>query len=186
MDRREFLAVTGAAGATLALSLPAAAQAPPPRPRRARSIYVDAQGSLNGFDEPEPGRFVPGPRVIEAIRERRIDIISATVAPGGNGADRFQGAVGGIAEWDQLIGAHPQLLAKIESAADIRAAREADKLGLVYNFQDTTPLEADADRVDTFATLGVKVIQLTYNKRNLAGDGCLERSNAGSPTSDAR
>src|SRR3712207_5883568 len=40
-------------------------------------------------------------------------------------------------------------------------------------------METDADRVDSFATLGVKVMQLTYNKRNLAGDGCLERSNAG-------
>src|SRR3546814_13487699 len=30
-----------------------------------------------------------------------------------------------------------------------------------------------------FGTLGVKIIQLTYNKRNLAGDGCLESANAG-------
>jgi len=52
-------------------------------------------------------------------------------------------------------------------------------MGLIYNFQDTTPLEADAERVATFATLGIRVMQLTYNKRNLAGDGCLERSNAG-------
>ena len=178
MHRREFLLAAGAAVTASALPFEASAQ-PPPRPRRTRSIYVDAQGALDGFDEPEPGRFVPGQRVIEAIRQRRIDVISATVAPVGNGPDRFQGAVGGIAEWDRLIGAHPQLLAKIESVADIRAARDSGKLGLIYNFQDTTPLEADADRVDLFATLGVKVIQLTYNKRNLAGDGCLERSNAG-------
>ena len=179
MDRRSFLFASGAATAALALPFVAAAQQPPPRARRDRSIYVDAQGALDGFDEPEPGRYVPGARLTQAIRERRIDVISATIAPVGNGPDRYRDSVEGVANWDRLIAAHPQLLAKVESTADIRAARDAGKLGLIYNFQDTTPLEADAAKVDTFATLGVKVIQLTYNKRNLAGDGCLERSNAG-------
>ena len=178
-DRRHFLL---AAGAAMALPTIAAAQegpTAPARPRRARSIYVDAQGALDGFDEPEPGRHVPTERLIAAIRERRIDIINGTVAPVGNGPDRYRSAVDGIAGWDRLIAAHPQILAKVERAADIRAAAEAGKIGIVYNFQDTTPLEADAANVDTFATLGVRCIQLTYNKRNLAGDGCLERSNAG-------
>ena len=179
MHRREFLIAAGAAGAALAFPAMAQAQAPQPRAREAQGIYVDAQGALDGFDEPEPGRFVPTQRLIDAVRQRRIDLICATIAPVGNGPDRFQRAVGGVAEWDRLIGQHPTLLAKIESAADIRAARAAGKLGLVYDFQDTTPLEADAERVDLFATLGVKLIQLTYNKRNLAGDGCLERANAG-------
>ena len=181
MDRREFLLSAGAAAAALAVPSGARAQdpAPPPRARRARSIYVDAQGALDGFDEPEPNRYVPTARLLTAIRERRIDVINATVGEVGNGPDRFRNAAAAIAGWDRLIGAHPNILAKIESAADIRAAVAAGKVGIVYNFQDTTPLEADAGNVDTFATLGVRVIQLTYNKRNLAGDGCLERSNAG-------
>ena len=84
-----------------------------------------------------------------------------------------------MAEWDALIARHQAHFVKIESAADIRAARAAGKLGLIYNFQDTTMLEGDSAQVATFAALGVKQIQLTYNKRNLAGDGCLERANAG-------
>jgi len=179
MDRRQFLLAAGAAGAALAIPSVTRAQNRRPRDRGAASFYVDAQGALDGFDEPEPGRYVPTQKLIDAIRERRIDLISGTVAPVGNGDHRYRDSVQGILEWDRLIAAHPTLLAKIESAADIRAARAAGKLGIVYNFQDTTALEGDAARVDTFATLGVKVIQLTYNKRNLAGDGCLERANAG-------
>ncbi|HEV2746928.1 MAG TPA: membrane dipeptidase [Allosphingosinicella sp.] len=179
MDRREFLFAAGAAGAALAVPAAADAQAPAPRPRKARSIYVDAQGALDGFDEPSPGKYVPSQKLIDAIRQRRVDIISCTIGEVGNGPDRFRGAAEAVANWDRLIAEHKNLLAKIESAADIRAARAAGKLGLIYNFQDTTALEADAGKVATFATLGVKVIQLTYNKRNLAGDGCLERSNAG-------
>ncbi|HEX8644875.1 MAG TPA: membrane dipeptidase [Allosphingosinicella sp.] len=178
MDRRQFLI---AAGAALALPRAALAQerAAAARPRDARSIYVDGQGAIDGFDEPEPGRYVPTARLLTAIRERRIDVINATIGDVGNGPDRFRNAAAAVASWDRLLGTHANLLAKIESVADIRAAVAAGKVGIVYNFQDTTPLEADAANVDTFATLGVRCIQLTYNKRNLAGDGCLERSNAG-------
>jgi membrane dipeptidase len=184
MDRREFLLAAGGAGAALMFPFAASAEeaaevATPPRPRGATSFYVDAQGGLDGFDEPEPGHYVPTARLIQAIRERRIDLVSATIAPVGNGPDRYRDSVEGVASWDRLIGEHHTLLAKVERATDIVAARDAGKVGLIYNFQDTTPLEADAAKVDTFATLGVKVIQLTYNKRNLAGDGCLERANAG-------
>jgi membrane dipeptidase len=184
IDRRLFLLSAAAAGAAFALPGAARAQredtaAPPPRPRGASSIYVDGQGALDGFDEPEPGRYVPGARLLQAIRERRIDIINATIGEVGNGPDRFRSAAAAVASWDRLIASHAQHLAKIESASDIVAARDAGKIGLIYNFQDTTALEADASNVDTFAALGVRVIQLTYNKRNLAGDGCLERSNAG-------
>ena len=122
---------------------------------------------------------MPTQRLIDAIRERRIDLISATIGPVGNGDNRYRESVEGIASFNRLIATHSRLLAKIEGVTDIRAARAAGKVGMIYNFQDTTALEGDASRVDTFATLGIRVIQLTYNKRNLAGDGCLERANAG-------
>ena len=40
-------------------------------------------------------------------------------------------------------------------------------------------LERDLSRLDTFRQLGVLIIQLTYNIRNLIGDGCLEPGDAG-------
>jgi membrane dipeptidase len=80
---------------------------------------------------------------------------------------------------DRFVADMPGLFAKATSVADLRSAKAAGKVAIVYNFQDTTPLEGDAGRVATFKALGLRVLQLTYNKRNLAGDGCLERSNAG-------
>jgi len=50
---------------------------------------------------------------------------------------------------------------------------------LIYNIQDTSSLEGDITRVKLLKNLGIRVIQLTYNKRNLCGDGCLEPENAG-------
>jgi membrane dipeptidase len=177
MDRREFLITAGAAA--VAAAMPAFAQPSSTRSPADSAIWVDAQGGIDGWDEPEPGRFVPSPKLIEAIRQRRIDLLSMTLGEVGNGPDRFRSAVQSVAEWDALLARHKAHFMKIESAADIRAARAAGRIGLIYNFQDTTMLEGDAARVATFAALGVKQIQLTYNKRNLAGDGCLERANAG-------
>ena len=59
MDRRQFLLAAGAAGIALALPRAAPAQNRPPRPRGHTSFYVDAQGGLDGFDQPEEGRYVP-------------------------------------------------------------------------------------------------------------------------------
>lgn len=179
MNRRQFLLAAGVAGAGLALPSAASPLLRPSRSPKASSIWVDGQGALDDLGLAGKGKFVPTQRLIDAIKQRRIDLISINVAEVGNGPDRFRSAVEAITGWDQLIAEHSKLLAKIGSAAEIRAAREAGKLGLIYNFQDTTPLEADAGKVATFATLGIRVMQLTYNKRNLAGDGCLERSNAG-------
>jgi membrane dipeptidase len=180
MDRRSFILAAGAAGALA--SLPARATAPPAlpqaRPAGARSLYVDMLGAMDGFEE-KNGKYVPTQRLIDAIRERRIDLVSTTIGDVGNGPDRFRTGAEAVAMWDGMIAEHPTLLAKVESVAGIRAARAAGKLGILYNFQDTTALEGDAGRVATFANLGVRILQLTYNKRNLAGDGCLERSNAG-------
>ena len=40
-------------------------------------------------------------------------------------------------------------------------------------------LEGDESNVDALHALGMRSFQLTYNYRNLLGDGCLERTNAG-------
>ncbi len=180
MQRREFLAAAASAGAALALPDSADAQAPDARPSQQRSIWVDAQGEPSGLDEGAPGgRVTPTQQLLDAIRQRRLDVLNATVAEPGNGPDRFRSAIESIAIYNRTINDNRALFARVESVPDIHAARAAGKLAVIYNFQDTAPLEGDAARVVTFAALGVKVMQLTYNKRNLCGDGCLERDNAG-------
>ncbi len=70
-------------------------------------------------------------------------------------------------------------LVHIRSAADIERTKAEGKHGLILNFQNTDHLEGDLDNVDLFYGLGIRVIQLTYNDRNLVGDGCSERTQAG-------
>ena len=178
MDRRSFLIGAGASAGLATLPAGAAALQPA-RSRAGRAIRIDGLGALDDFGAALEGKYVPDPRVVQAIREGRLDVVSMTLGNVGNGPDRFAEAVTAVAATDRIIAEHSRLFAKIESVADIRRVRAGGKLGIIYNFQDTTMFEADASRVDTFASLGVRVMQLTYNKRNLAGDGALERANAG-------
>jgi membrane dipeptidase len=73
--------------------------------------------------------------------------------------------------------ASPWLL--VEKAEDIPRAKAAGKLGVIMGWQNARPLGDLLHRVSLFHTLGVRVIQLTYNEANLIGDGCLEKRNAG-------
>src|SRR3546814_19877847 len=68
---------------------------------------------------------------------------------------------------------------QIRTGADLRAAQASGRLGVIFGFQDSVPIGTEITRLDLFDLLGVRIVQLTYNKRNLVGDGCLEPGNAG-------
>lgn len=67
----------------------------------------------------------------------------------------------------------------IRTAADIRAAKEAGHAGIIIGFQNSDPFESRLEYVDLFHRLGLRICQLTYQRRNLAGDGTGEPANAG-------
>lgn len=106
-----------------------------------------------------------------------ITAVNLTVSQGD-----FESTVAKIARWEANIDAHPDVFTRVRSVGQLLAAKEGGRFGIVYGFQDTVPIDRDLDRLEVFANLGVKVIQLTYNVRNLVGDGCLEPGNAGLST----
>ncbi len=67
----------------------------------------------------------------------------------------------------------------VQNAADLERARDEHRLGIIFIFQGTEPLGEEADRIPMFREMGLRVMQLTHNRRNLVGDGCMEPGNAG-------
>ncbi|GFP28716.1 membrane dipeptidase, partial [Candidatus Hakubella thermalkaliphila] len=70
----------------------------------------------------------------------------------------------------------------VRKSMDIEKAYKEKKHGLVLDFQDTVAFEDDLDRINLFYNLGVRMVQLTYNLRNLVGDGCTETYQSGLST----
>jgi len=86
--------------------------------------------------------------------------------------------------WDALVDDIRRWHTYFDSADWISKATAADDLlddgmSVVLAMQDTVGLETDVDRVDELYDFGVRSMQLTYNSRNLVGDGCTERTDAG-------
>jgi membrane dipeptidase len=65
------------------------------------------------------------------------------------------------------------------TAAEIEAAFQAGKIAIIMEFENTLPLDGDLHMIDIFHRLGLRMMQLTYNERNLVGDGCTERTDSG-------
>ena len=91
----------------------------------------------------------------------------------------WDGALKDIAEWNDRISENPDLFLKATTATHFRKGKKENKLAVMYGHQNTTMIENKIGRLDILHDLGIRCIQLTYNSRNLVGDGCTERTNAG-------
>ena len=177
--RREFLVSAGAI-AGLAM-LPAAARAATAElhwGKYAAATVIDSCGSP-GRTSNEPARKPLDARELADIRNSGVTALNLTVSSVGSYANDFNETIDNIAYWDAQIAAHPDALMKVTRGAQVEEAKRSQRLGIIYGFQDTTMYGENLDRFDLFHEFGVRIVQLTYNRRNLMGDGCLEAGNAG-------
>jgi membrane dipeptidase len=118
---------------------------------------------------------------IQDARDSGITCVHTTILPVGTTPPdaAFAQAVLEIGNIEREIDRHPDALSRVRTAADIVGAKSAGRLGLIYGFQDSVAFETDLARLDEFHRLGIRIVQPTYNRRNLLGDGCLEPANAG-------
>jgi membrane dipeptidase len=91
----------------------------------------------------------------------------------------FEHTIHEIEVWDSIVAANAADLIKVRTVADICHARSAGKIGVIYGLQNAVAIGDDLARVETFAQLGVRVIQLTYNQANHVGDGSMAPGNRG-------
>jgi membrane dipeptidase len=174
LTRRSFVAGSSAAAIAWALRGPALAQA---EDVYRRAIVIDGLGGLgnSSADGPLAEPF------IQDVRTSGLTCVHTTILPVGSTPPdtAFTQAVIGIGEYEREIDRHTDVLCRIRTAADIRSAKQSGRTGLIYGFQDGVAFETDLSRLDELHRLGLRIVQPTYNRRNLLGDGCLEPANAG-------
>jgi membrane dipeptidase len=166
----------GAAGSAGAAGTSGAAY---PRSRYDRAIVIDALGGLGEFNPDAPEDAPLSARALADARESGVTVINFTINDVGNGPNKFMAAVKNIAGLEHELMRHPDVLIKVLRGSDIQTAKASKRLGIVYGCQDTTMLEADLKNLAVFADLGVRIVQPTYNVRNLMGDGCIEKADGG-------
>lgn len=114
-------------------------------------------------------------QVFMNMRKGGLTAVNATVAV----IENFVQTMDNIAWWYKTLEENADLICQIRTVADIKRAKESDKTGIIFGFQNLSPIEDDLDRLAVFHRLGVRVIQVTYMEANYAGQGCLEKIDAG-------
>jgi membrane dipeptidase len=175
LSRRSFVAGGTAAAIAFALHRPAFAAG--------NAVYRDAIviNGLGGLGNSAAGDGPLADNYIQDVRDSGLSCVHMTILPIGTTAPdaAFAQAVIGIGQAESEIDRHPDALCRIRTVADIAAAKKSGRTGLIYGFQDAVTFETDLARLDEFYRLGIRIVQPTYNRRNLLGDGCLEPANAG-------
>lgn len=178
LTRRHLLSMATLSSLTPLASAPLFA-APTAEEIYARAIAIDGCGGPGGR---QPGSGQPlNALEIDDVRNSGVSAISMTI--GAVGAmpplQAFEKIVRDVARWDKEIESHTDALSGISSTLDIVNAHQAKQCGLIYALQDGVSFEDDLGRLKALHHIGVRVIQPTYNRRNLLGDGCMEPADAG-------
>ncbi|HEU4663813.1 MAG TPA: membrane dipeptidase [Dokdonella sp.] len=178
-DRREFLVAAGVAAAGL-LGPRVRAADPPAWPRYRDAIAIDGESGLFLFAPDADPKDAP--REIAAARASGLAAVLLSIGPNGrywNNDAQFERMKAQLARVHDIVAKNPAAFRFIGEAADLGRAHAARQLGLIPRFQGSEPIGEDLDRVALFRRLGIRVVQITHNRRNLAGDGCTEPGNAG-------
>jgi microsomal dipeptidase-like Zn-dependent dipeptidase len=113
--------------------------------------------------------------IFEQMRAGGLDCVHVTIAY----HETCQEALRRIGEWNQLFERHGDLICRVGSADQVVSAKEAGKTGIVFGFQNCSPIEDDYMLVEIFHDLGVRFMQLSYNNQSLLATGCYEAQDPG-------
>jgi len=113
------------------------------------------------------------------FRESGLTAISTTISGSGPIPTTYEGVVQELALWTARFDALPDVLKKATCANDIETAKKENKHAVILNFQNTTQIERDLNKIQFFYDFGVRIIQLTYNSQNHVATGCTERTDGG-------
>lgn len=129
------------------------------------AIIIDGLNVSNWEDE----------GVYRSLHKGGITAINATSAVWENCVQ----ALDNIAAWYERTRDPSKKIVLIRNVDDIHVAKRQGKVGIILGWQNASPIENDLRRLEVFHRLGVRIIQLTYNERNLLGNGCYERRDDG-------
>ncbi len=137
--------------------------------------------ALGGLDDPNPGAGSEpfSQRVLQEARASGLTAVNVTTGYISGDMEPFEMTVRDVARLDAHVRDASGALLKVLTSADILRARVDRRIGVIFGFQNAAMLGEDASRVEIFADLGVRVIQLTYNPPNRLGDGSAAPENRG-------
>lgn len=142
-----------------------------------RSVVIDMLSPFKISSSPwlsSPDTFKQAD--FQRFKDSSINVFHIAVGTGG--PEAHMSTLKYVASWDSFIANHDQWLMRVDSADDLNRVKASGKVGVLIGVQNSEHFRMPAD-VDLFYALGQRVSQLTYNTRNMIGNGSTERRDEG-------
>jgi membrane dipeptidase len=113
---------------------------------------------------------------LQPYKDSGINVFHIGIGLGG--PDAYLEALRFFANWNGFIAGQVEHFMRIDSKADLERIKTSGRVGILLGLQNSDHFRRPDD-VDFFRGLGQRVSQLTYNSRNLIGNGATERRDDG-------
>lgn len=178
MNRREALLLSGALA--LAASAPRLAHGQevehPDIAKKAHDLYERALVFDANAGPPAQDEFPFPKEMLDVSRNSGVTALKLSV---GSTNSNFEDTIREIAWVMRVVEAHPEVFSQIRQVSDIAKAKRERRLGILLSFESTDMFEGKVERIALFRNLGVRVMQLSYNKTSLWGSGVMADPPAG-------
>lgn len=139
-----------------------------------QSIVVDM---LDGTILPRHLPGFPIDKYIEKLHEGGVTAFVTCVAA--HHEDDFPRAATRLIRWHRLVKSAAGRLRLILTPEDLVDAKARNQVGVIFQFQDARPIDDNLLHLEALYRMGLRIQQLTYQRRNLVGDGCGEPFDGG-------
>lgn len=124
----------------------------------------------------EEGRLPLPTSDLDMVRDCGINVVKWSI--GGINSD-FAETVKEIAYIHQMIEVHPAYFMQVRVTADMARAKREGKMGIIFSFESADRLEGKLERIELFRNLGIRVMQLSYNRKSPFAAGVMEPNGGG-------
>ena len=117
----------------------------------------------------------------KCMKASGLNAMIATVAEGKSHMEDFKR----MAAHTQVLRTFRDIIAKADNADDIAKINAEGKMAIIWSVNgppmagELQDMEQELDLIDDWRRMGVRLMHLTYNRRNFVGDGCAEEANGG-------
>ncbi|HEX4292758.1 MAG TPA: membrane dipeptidase [Rhizomicrobium sp.] len=168
VNRRELLISTGAfalAAGARAMAADGDGVSPLARALYGRAMVFDANLG------PPLNDTLPFPKaMLDMVRDSGVTAVKTSL---GGSDEKFEDTVGEIAFFQRMIEAYPELFLQVREASDFARAKREKKFGILFSFESADMFEGKVERIELFRDLGVRVMQLSYNKTSPWASGVM-------------
>jgi membrane dipeptidase len=137
---------------------------------KAESLYRNALVFDANLNPPLQDEFPFPQAMLDMVRQSGVNACKTSL---GGLDESFEDTVGEIAFYQRIFEEYPDVFLQVRRHADFARAKREGRLGVLLSFEAVAMLEDKPDRIELFRDLGVRVMQLTYNKPSPFGTGCL-------------